>query len=122
MKILVTGATGYLGRRLVKELINTEHDIVLLVKDKPKAIELFVNIRSAIRIIDTSDTNWKNFVKEVSPDVVIHLAAYLTSADDNIAIQKLIESNILFGTHLLHALKDTPLKIFINTGTFAEYL
>jgi len=33
----------------------------------------------------------------------------------------LIDSNISFGTHLLDALKKSDVKVFINTGSFAEY-
>ena len=53
--------------------------------------------------------------------MVIHLAAYLTSMDDAVSIDKLLDSNLVLGTNLLDALKGTGLKFFINTGTFAEY-
>ncbi|UOR03951.1 NAD(P)-dependent oxidoreductase [Hymenobacter aerilatus] len=50
------------------------------------------------------------------------MAALLTSRDDLDIIPSLIESNILFGTQLLQTLRQTPVEVFINTGTFAEYL
>lgn len=34
MKILLTGATGYIGRRLLPELVNLGHEVVCLVRDK----------------------------------------------------------------------------------------
>ncbi len=34
MKILVTGATGYIGKRLIPVLVNNEHDVVCVVRDK----------------------------------------------------------------------------------------
>ncbi|MFI1742985.1 SDR family oxidoreductase [Thalassobellus sediminis] len=37
MKILVTGATGYIGKRLIPLLINEGHQVVCLVRDKLRA-------------------------------------------------------------------------------------
>lgn len=37
MKILVTGATGYIGKRLIPLLVNDEHDVVCAVRDKMRA-------------------------------------------------------------------------------------
>jgi CDP-paratose synthetase len=68
-----------------------------------------------------NDPLWKSKVAKEKPEIIIHLAAYLTSADDENAIDKLISANINFGTHLLDALKETKPALFINTGTFAEY-
>ncbi len=34
MKILLTGATGYIGKRLLPELINNEHEVICCVRDK----------------------------------------------------------------------------------------
>ncbi|TXD81313.1 SDR family oxidoreductase [Subsaximicrobium wynnwilliamsii] len=37
MKILVTGGTGYIGKRLIPLLINDDHDVVCAVRDKLRA-------------------------------------------------------------------------------------
>ena len=34
MKILLTGANGYVGKRLLPELLNLGHEIVCCVRDK----------------------------------------------------------------------------------------
>ena len=34
MKILLTGATGYIGRRLLPALLDKGHDVVCVVRDK----------------------------------------------------------------------------------------
>ena len=33
MKVLVTGATGYIGKRLIPLLINNGHTVVCIVRD-----------------------------------------------------------------------------------------
>jgi nucleoside-diphosphate-sugar epimerase len=49
------------------------------------------------------------------------LASYLTESDQLNDIEKLIDVNILFLSKVLNAVRKTELKLFINTGTFAEY-
>ena len=36
MKILLTGATGYIGRRLLPALLDKGHDVVCMVRDKDR--------------------------------------------------------------------------------------
>jgi len=122
MKILLTGATGFVGKHLLEALLKTNNDITILLRDRSKLIDMIgqYNVVS-LNVIDLQEANWKTAVKESDPKVVIHLAAFLTSDDNEDAIEKLIAANINFGTQLLDALKQTRLKLFINTGTFAEY-
>mgnify|MGYP001002015701 CR=1 FL=1 len=42
MKILVTGATGYIGKRLIPLLLNDGHNIVCTVRDKDRAPQNFL--------------------------------------------------------------------------------
>ncbi|TJY35838.1 SDR family oxidoreductase [Pontimicrobium aquaticum] len=42
MKILVTGATGYIGKRLIPLLINDDHNVVCAVRDKLRADKSYV--------------------------------------------------------------------------------
>lgn len=43
MKILITGATGYIGKRLIPLLLNEEHSIVCSVRDLSRANQLYKN-------------------------------------------------------------------------------
>lgn len=116
MKILITGATGYVGSNLFKEIQYDNFEISLLVR--PDSI---IPSIEEVTIISLSDPDWKEQVRNSDFQVVLHLASYLTSSDESDAISSLLDANIFFGTHLLDALKGSALKTFINTGTFAEY-
>lgn len=115
MKVLISGASGYIGSHLLKNIDHKKYQLAVLVRNTSQPI------LPGTLIINSNDTGWKTKVKTFNPDVVIHLAAHLTSGDDENQIDKLIESNIRFGTHLLDALKKTDISVFINTGTFAAY-
>lgn len=117
MRILLTGGTGFVGKNLIFALNKTEYQIKSLVRNNV-SIDDIHNIEN----IDITKENWKNKIKEFNPEVVIHLAAFLTSKDDELSISQLVQSNIEFPTQLLDALKGCNVKYFINTGTFAEYM
>ena len=99
MKVLISGASGYIGSHLLKNIDHKKYQLAVLVRNTSQPI------LPGTLIINSNDTGWKTKVKTFNPDVVIHLAAHLTSGDDENQIDKLIESNIRFGTHLLDALK-----------------
>jgi len=115
MRLLISGASGYIGNHLLKRIGEKNYQLGILVRKD------IINIPAGTFIINTNERDWKTKIHSFDPDVVLHLAAYLTSSDDEKQIDKLIEANISFGTHLLDAVKNSNIKTFINTGTFAEY-
>src|SRR4030095_2201494 len=115
MKLLISGASGYIGSHLLKKIDINEYKLCILVRKQIKDVP----VNSVV--IETTKAEWKKQIQSFNPEVVLHLASHLTSSDDESQIDKLIDANISFGTHLLDALKGTSVNAFINTGTFAEY-
>lgn len=118
-KILITGATGFIGRHLIAALPCHFSDMEILTVNRniEKAKTLFQNSKCT-HILTTDYDQIVSF----NPDVVIHLATMSTSSNDSQIIKPMLESNIEFGVNLLSALsKCSNLKLFVNTGTFAEY-
>jgi len=118
-KILVTGGTGFVGSNLINALLKNQSNIIAIVsRDTTNSQELFG--KRVIHIL-YEDVKFKSDIIEFRPDVVIHLASYSTSKDDVDSIKMLIDSNILFLSLLLDALKEVNVELFLNTGSFAEY-
>jgi nucleoside-diphosphate-sugar epimerase len=69
MKVLVTGASGFIGRRLCIFLKEKGHEVIAAVRDESKIIESTQCI--IVGCID-NDTNWAPALENV--DAVIHLA------------------------------------------------
>jgi nucleoside-diphosphate-sugar epimerase len=120
MKILITGSTGFVGRHLIPKLIQQELDILEITRNIQTSNTLFGD-KTKKHLITEDQEAFTKAVVAFRPDVVIHLASYLTSADSYQALDTLLQSNIYFFCRLLDALKDAGPALFINTGTFAEY-
>jgi nucleoside-diphosphate-sugar epimerase len=59
----------------------------------------------------------RGIVCESQPDVVFHLASLFLSEHQPEDIQRLIESNLLFGTQLIEAMSLQGVNCLVNTGT-----
>ncbi|HZP84176.1 MAG TPA: TIGR01777 family oxidoreductase [Chthonomonadaceae bacterium] len=72
MKIVVTGATGFIGRPLCMAFLEADHAVTVLSRDANKARgKLGIKVRSLTWGADASE-EWKQAVAEA--DVVVHLA------------------------------------------------
>ena len=81
MKILVTGATGYIGKRLIPLLLNDGHVVVCAVRDKKRAQNYFKD-RKNIVLIEADFLNAES-LKNIPKD--IDFAYYLIHSMSNSA-------------------------------------
>ena len=123
LTVVITGASGFLGRHVVEEIRKSNHSIVAICRNKsatPANLQL-----NEVACVDSSATvkEFESFLAEISgPVVVAHLAAHysnLHSADD---ITKLVESNIHFPMRLVDALsRAKPNSTVINISTLFQH-
>lgn len=103
MRILVTGANGYLGSQLISHLSKT-HTIQGIVRK---------NSLSS-RFIESTDENWCFNVAEFAPEVIINTAACYGRNQE--PFSELLDSNVLFPVKILESLSSKEI-LFINCGT-----
>lgn len=73
MKILLTGANGYIGMRLLPQLLAMDHEVICAVRDKNR-LSIDDGTRSQVHVIEI------DFLREFSPDILpkdIDIAYYL---------------------------------------------
>lgn len=116
MKLFVTGATGFIGKNLIKKFIELGHDIVINVRPgKESSFGLDIPYYSLGK--DSIDLDIDYF-KNQNFDGIIHLASLYITQHTSEKINELIDSNVKFGTYLLECASKASVKWFINTGTF----
>ncbi len=114
MKLLVTGATGFLGENFVRQL-QSEYELVALVRDSSN-IDSLKNLNCNIQKYKAESEIFEVF-EHHDFDGVVHFASSVCVDHEYEDIKVLIDSNIYFGTLLLEASVTTKVKWFINTGT-----
>lgn len=120
-RFLVSGATGFVGSSIVRELVRQKKHVAIIVRNEKLNWRL-ADISSKVDIYESDILNpsLEQIVANIRPDYIFHLAAYgvLQHEDDP---QKTIDINIKGTMNLLQAVQKNPFKLFINTGTSVEY-
>src|SRR5947209_1988144 len=94
-KIFVTGATGFVGSRLVRSLVENNEDVSIMVRSKQLNNRLH-DISDKIKIYkgDLQSDSIKDIIDQVKPTIVFHLAAYGALPGQQVTIQKLLDVNV----------------------------
>lgn len=115
-RVLVTGANGFLGSRLVTRLRDTEVEVFALAHQNRNIIDRILSPSSVITY-DGTEACVKNLLGELRPDTVFHLATVMGSDVDRV-----LQTNIILGTQILHGLQELgTVCAFINAGSFWQF-
>jgi nucleoside-diphosphate-sugar epimerase len=118
MRVLLTGATGFIGRRLVRNLSKKRHKIRCLVRDTGKAEDLK---RMGVELW-TGDVTDKKTLKGITEDidVVFHLAAVGDiNATANRYFEKYRTVNVKGTRNLLEECTIHKIKKFVHFSSVA---
>ncbi len=117
MKCLVTGATGFIGNRLVEELLAQGNEVNILARSKEKVYQLFGERVSFFKG-DLWDTN---VIRKASSDcdAIFHLAAFanIWSKDKMLAFK----TNVKGTQNILDAALENKVKKVVFTSSAAVF-
>ena len=123
-KILITGAAGFIGANLTRELIKNGNEVNIIIKETSDLwrINDVISNCNVHRIDLKKVENVRNIIKKINPELVYHCAGhgiYPTQKDS----AEVFSTNILGTFNLLDALNENNnLHRLVNLGSFFEYL
>jgi CDP-paratose synthetase len=120
MKIIITGANGFIGKHLCRRLQVEGWNFSCITR--PGSSQTFFTRNKIPTIqIECGRGSVVNLLKAEKATGIVHLASYFAAEHQEEDINRLIESNILFGTQLLNAAVESNARWFLNTGTFWQH-
>jgi GDP-mannose 4,6-dehydratase len=124
LKILVTGSTGFIGSHLVPKLIEQGHDVYAL--ERYVTGRYVLGKRANVKTVFGDLMDFfviRRIIRDVQPDVVIHLASISPVAYSYDHPHEVIETNLLGTVNLAEAcLREVPhFKHFLFASTSETY-
>lgn len=116
MKILITGATGYLGGKLARSLIQDGNHLSLLLRPSSTLLDSIASFDQVEVERFHSEKEIYEIIKRFQPNVVIHAACCYGRSGES--CQEVIDANISLGVSILNSLQWTAKPVsFINIAT-----
>ena len=116
MRVLVTGATGFVGRHLASYLVNEGADVHALVR--PNSDCSVLPKLASVHCYDGKDAKvLDKIIAQAKPDATVHLASVFVAEHQFNDIEGLLTSNVVFATQLVDSLVEAGYFNFVNTGT-----
>lgn len=123
MKILLSGATGFLGSALAKHWVQVGHQLTLLVRPTSSLRRVAALLPKVHLAKCSSDTDIVRLVQDTAPDLIVHAAcAYGRQGE---TAQQVFDANVRLGMLLIDGALGTERAHrvgFINTGTVLKPL
>lgn len=120
MKILVTGATGFVGNEVIKQLIKTNNTILATASKDENIVREIFNWYSSVEYIqkNINEKEFDYFSYFNQPDMVIHLSwAGLPNYKELFHIEK----NLITNYYFIKNLVENGIKDVVCIGTCFEY-
>jgi nucleoside-diphosphate-sugar epimerase len=121
-RVIITGATGFVGANLARRLVLDGHEVHLLVRPLHSSWRI-EEIRAALRLHTVALEDAEALTETVGslrPDWVFHLATHGAYSSQT-ELRRMVETNILGTINLVEACLKAGFEAFVNTGSSSEY-
>lgn len=121
-KILITGATGFVGANLLHCLVNSGYRPHVILRKTSNTWR----IQGILKKITVHIADLENkiaidrLIKKVKPEIIYHCATYGGYYFQNDP-DKIVSANIIGTVNLLRSCSEIGFKCFVNTGSSSEY-
>ena len=119
-KVLITGATGYIGKSLLTKLLELKCDITCLNSSQP--------LEDDFKNFDVTHITYTGNIASIVPafengrfDYIFHLAGYQAKKLNAEELNTTLSSNIIFGSHLLEIARHYDAEHFIYAESFFQF-
>lgn len=117
-KVFITGATGFVGSHLARRLVKEGWAVHIIVRSTSNLEQLReAKDKVVVHWYDGTTERMLASMQEAQPEIIFHLASLFISEHQPKDVLPLIQSNLLFGTQLLEAMKQTGVTRLVNTGS-----
>jgi len=122
MRILLTGATGFIGSHLLEKMVQQEIPVAIILRESSDTSRIKHLLKSVTVIKgDLSDiASIESQIVAFQPEVLVHLAWYGVENRFRNEYQQL-SLNLLHVSNLLQIIEKTPIKKIIGFGSQGEY-
>ena len=119
-RVIVSGATGFIGGWLVLELLHSNYEVVVIARNPNKLLPEIKNNKNTIIVEKDLNDLLSKDIPASNYDVFFNLgwAGVLPEQKNDVQLQM---SNIPMALHSLKVCNDLKCNLFIATGTVAEY-
>jgi nucleoside-diphosphate-sugar epimerase len=116
-KILLTGATGFIGSHILKRLIELGEDVVIILRETSN-LERIQNLNGfSVFKVNKQLSNLDELYEKYQINTIIHLS---TEYGRSLDYTSVLLSNVIFPIKLLEKADKKKLKLFINTDSFSS--
>ena len=122
-RVLITGATGFIGSHLTRKLIREGFEVGIIKRGSSNMWRI-KDLLDKVVIYDADLRDTHEVSKALSlfrPEVIFHLAAYYAVEHEPQEVPFMLDTNVLGTVNLLDASKASTVKLFVNTSSGFVY-
>lgn len=123
-KILITGGSGFIPSHVTRRLVQMGAEVSVIIKYNSLIDNIrLVDIWDDIQIIEADIRNIDSLsqIKNLKPDIVIHMAAYNHVGDSFTHVNEALKSNAIGTANVMEAYEEYELFIYTSTSEVYGY-